>query len=449
MILAVYTASPRKGDPARQMGRPEYSYRYVLREYMPMLEDLGQVMELERPEDADRLYREAQEHNEPFVFLCFMPPHKTPIELDCPTIPVFAWEYWALPNEAFDGKPRNDWTRMLARLGMGITHSDFTVDSVQAALDADFPIASIPAPLWERVQQIEPSVELPVTLDIDGMVIDSRETEVTSYRWSRQQQIKPDILPLPAEAERRKQQVTLDGVIYTTILNPQDGRKNWAEMITGFCQAFRYKRDATLFLKMTHYDPTDLIPEMLETLNKMSPFQCRVLLVDAHLPGNDYEYLLRASSFAVNASNGEGQALPVMEYMSAGKPAVTPAHTAMKSYVNDECAFIVDSSLEAGTWPQDRRQALRALRYRVHFQSLVRAFQCSYHVATREPETYAAMSAAARASLRAYCSRAVLTEKLDHFIRHALKIRDEATQPASGKTAETGNTRDAHGNTLA
>src|SRR5699024_6222562 len=149
-------------------------------------------------------------------------------------------------------------------------HSDFTVDCVHEALGPDFPITSVPAPLWERAQKLPPSVKLPITLDIDGMVIDTREPRLSDFRWSLQKEIDADLPPLPDNAKPKKQQVTLDGVIYTAVMNPWDGRKNWPEMVTGFCQAFRYKRNATLFLKMTHYDPSELLPEMLDALNKMT-----------------------------------------------------------------------------------------------------------------------------------------------------------------------------------
>src|ERR1035437_7476303 len=38
----------------------------------------------------------------------------------------------------------------------------------------------------------------------------------------------------------------IDGVVYTTVFNPYDGRKNWIDMLCTFCWAFRDIEDATL-----------------------------------------------------------------------------------------------------------------------------------------------------------------------------------------------------------
>jgi hypothetical protein len=58
----------------------------------------------------------ARARGEPCVFLSFSPPHRTPVHLACPTLPVFAWEFSTIPNEPFAGEPRNDWRTVLARL---------------------------------------------------------------------------------------------------------------------------------------------------------------------------------------------------------------------------------------------------------------------------------------------------------------------------------------------
>jgi glycosyltransferase involved in cell wall biosynthesis len=155
---------------------------------------------------------------------------------------------------------------------------------------------------------------------------------------------------------------------------------------------------------------------MLEVIYKMGVLACRVLLVHAYLPKAEYETLLRATTYAVNTSHGEGQCLPLMEYMSAGKPAIAPCHTAMLDYISPDNSFVVASSDEPGTWPQDQRQAFRTLRKRIHYQSLVEAYQRSFHVARHEPQVYEAMSAAATESLHHYCSHETVRPRLRRFI---------------------------------
>ena len=104
------------------LGRPEYSYYFVLKEYRPVLERIGRVVEVADPQtEVDALYLECLSRGEPCVFLSFSPPHRTPVHLACPTLPVFAWEFSTIPNEAFAGEPRNDWRSVLHACGAAIT----------------------------------------------------------------------------------------------------------------------------------------------------------------------------------------------------------------------------------------------------------------------------------------------------------------------------------------
>lgn len=430
MILLIHT-STATNEVAQRLGRPEYSYRFVVNEFRPLLDQLGIVIEVSDPEqEVDTIYESCRQHGEDCIFLSFLPPNKSPLGLACPTIPVFAWEYEALPDESFGGKPRNDWTRVLYNLGAALTHSSFMVDRTRATMGSNFPIESVPAPLWDRVQTLPVPAQKPIVLPIAGLIIDSQRTDLACYRKSLLLEALPGFLPLPDNLGDYQGALTLDGVVYTAIYNPHDGRKNWKEMISGFCDALRYKADATLVIKMTHYDPTDLIPELLEAIYTMGPVSCRVVLIHAYLQQAEYDALLGATTYALNTSHGEGQCLPLMEYMSAGKPAVAPCHTSMLDYINPEAAFVVSSSSEPGTWPHDQRQAFRTLRQRIHYHSLVEAYRRSYHVARHEPETYAAMSNAARESLRRYCSIEVVLPRLRRFIRDRLDAHRSSTSPS-------------------
>ena len=50
--------------------------------------------------------------------------------------------------------------------------------------------------------------------------------------------------------------------------------------------------------------------------------------------------------------------MPLMEFMSAGRPVIAPRHTAMADYIDESSAFIVASSPEHNVWPDDPRHHL-------------------------------------------------------------------------------------------
>ncbi len=157
--------------------------------------------------------------------------------------------------------------------------------------------------------------------------------------------------------------------------------------------------------------------EIAELLARLRPFRCRVVANAASLTDAVYVRLARASTYAVNASSGEGQCLPLMESMSCGMPAISPRHTGMEDYVDETNAFLVDTSLEPASWPQDPRRMYRTLSHRLNVASLMAVFRESYRVARDEPARYQAMSRSAVERLRRHCSFPVVREKLARYLR--------------------------------
>ena len=210
--------------------------------------------------------------------------------------------------------------------------------------------------------------------------------------------------------------------MYTTVANPDDGRKNWQDMASAFVWAHRDNPGATLIIKVVHFD-ADLATELVwGVLRRLGPFQCRVVVVHGYLEDDAMRSLIRGTSFTVNSSRGEGQCLPLMEFMSAGVPAVAPDHTAMAEYVNTDDGFPVSWTTEWTHWPHDPRRALRCLTYPPSWNSLRTAFRDSYRTAVDSPARYQEMSRGATESLRSYCSRAVVTGELRRFL-HRLAAR--------------------------
>jgi hypothetical protein len=142
-----------------------------------------------------------------------------------------------------------------------------------------------------------------------------------------------------------------------------------------------------------------------------------VVAIHGFLDKSSYDKLVRNTTYVVNTAHGEGQCLPLMEYMSAGKPAIAPDHTAMEDYINSENSFIVKSGIEWTSWPHDPRQLLRTFRYRIDWESLYNAYLESYSVAKNDQPRYLSMSECAVDSLEKYCSRAVVIERLKTVFR--------------------------------
>ncbi len=547
------------------LGMPEYSYYFVLKSYVPALQELGRVVFLDNPTtEADQLYDAARRDGEDCVFICFAPPHRAPVDLRCPTLCVFAWEFNNLPDEGWENEPRNDWRFVFARHGRTITLSSYTEQVVKQIMGADFPVRAIPVPVFGRpgvrpediVPRDPPLPHAPRSLRLGCTVIDSHYYEIgaetfvncspaeyiqvpnwhgdkveLSFRlgteesglvggfyepeswgiWSRiaapwvilpfrikgryrlgveltaygqnvgrtiQIEVAGQAFPLtltgdfawndfvfdftpstsliqfsrldtsglpnshdprgmgiglrnirlervepllaaatevPAPSDRPPLEISLDGVVYTSVFNPGDDRKNWLDMLSAFCFAFRDEPRATLLLKMTHHSLGSFIGQFHYMLQRIGNVKCRIVILHGFLDDDSYRQLIDVSTYCVNTSRCEGLCLPLMEFMSLGIPAVSPRHTAMLDYVDTDNTFVIDSGVEPGIWPHDPRALLRTLRYRIDWRSLVDAYQSSFRVALEEPARYRRMSERAQAAQLEFCGHDTVREKLAAF----------------------------------
>jgi glycosyltransferase involved in cell wall biosynthesis len=223
----------------------------------------------------------------------------------------------------------------------------------------------------------------------------------------------PAAQPEPPSSTAR---VDLDGVVFTAVFSPRDGRKNWPDLLTAFVAAFRETPNATLVLKMVGPDPTFWWGIFHDIMSRQPPFACRVVVLHGYLDEARYEALIAATDWALNASLGEGMCLPLVEFMSVARPAVTVGHTAMADYVDGSNAVLIRSEEEYCAWPHDPRNHLLTTRQRVEWPSIRAALVEAYRISTSDPARYQAMSAAAASRIQAYCSDQGVATKLAGFL---------------------------------
>lgn len=421
MVIIVHSSESDK-TILSNIGAPDYSYYFVMKKFRPLLEEFARVVEVKKPDaEVDAIYETCRNRKEACLFLSFTPPHKTAVGLHCPTVCVFAWEYLTIPSDVWSDNPRNDWRHVFRQHGCAMTHSSFAVKTVKSAMGDDFPAWSIPAPLWDDYTRFYKRENISarsagIDLSIAGTVVDFKGCALPFVPEDRKEEVIDEhTYPMSG---KRGTRVHLQGIIYTSVFNPGDKRKNWTDLFKGFIWAFRNVRDVTLVLKVVHHDFAEARRALTDEIFKLTPFACRIVIIHGYLQDNDYATLVGATTYVVNTAHGEGQCLPLMEFMSAGKPAVAPDHTAMEDYIREDNAFVVRSGLERAQWPHDPRYALRTMRYRIDCESLYRAFLDSYQVAGHDAARYKAMSACAVDRLRQYCSKAVAKERLETVFRH-------------------------------
>ncbi len=443
MIILV-SSKISQADIHASLGKPEYSYFFLMKDFLPALEQLGTVIQVQSRDEIESLHASYSAQGESVIFISVSPPHQTPLDLKCPTVTLFAWEFDSLPSVAWDDNPQNDWRYVFAHTSGAIATSKEAAGLVAQSMGPEFPVVALPAPVWARFAEVCPESGWapdfgPRSFEFAGQVIDSRDLklnpESVAHRpYSEAKRISKAMLKgwwhevrLPKaqagvvkveEESPATRMVEVDGIVYTSVLNPADGRKNWVELLSAFCWAFRDEKNATLVLKMTHNDMDLYRGTLLNLLARLSPFRCRVLVLHGFLEDPQYLQLIKASTYYVNASSGEGLCIPLMEFLCCGKPAVAPAHTAMADYLHADFAFLVDSCLQLTDWPHDPSGLQKTHSHRLNWESLMQAYRASY-ASANEAQRYQTLSRQAREHLHRFCSLQRVGGELGPFLQRA------------------------------
>jgi glycosyltransferase involved in cell wall biosynthesis len=211
----------------------------------------------------------------------------------------------------------------------------------------------------------------------------------------------------------------LSGLVYTSIFNLGDHRKNPRDMLSAYLLAFRDRADVTLVLKLASNPRTEWaeiqgVQGMLDELGL--PFQCRVVAITDYLSEPQMRALYAASTYYVNTSRAEGACLPLQRALAAGRPAIAPRHTAMADYMDGEVGFVVESHPEPTHWPHDPQRRFETTWHRLVWSNLKEQYLRSAQVAEHGRPTYLRMAAAGRTRMERTASR----EVAEHSLRKAL-----------------------------
>jgi glycosyltransferase involved in cell wall biosynthesis len=439
-------AQAKSSSPA--LGETGYSYEFVLRAFLPLLELYGEVTRIARPESqVDFAIRRLTGRGcEPF-HLSFRPFSHVYLTRNAPNAVFPFWEFPDIPSSDYKDNPRNNWVRIAHQASLILTASNFTASALARA-GVKTPVRVVPVPVspacfdvpdWCRGQTVAIDCPAYVLTLPEVPVLHAPDLEARpgnnslAFRLKTQLKslarrawvdgIKPH-LPLrlskaivaAKNAGKRAWQegetelplaairLELSGIVYTSILNPDDKRKNWQDLVTAFLLALGDRDDATLVLKLaaSYLAP---VRELLAFYNKLGvPHRARIVLVTEYLNDAQMRELIRASTYYVNASRAEGACLPLQDYLAAGRPGIAPANTAMTDYFDAWVGYVVDSHAEPCPWPQDDTGRLHTTWHRIVWSSLRDQFAASYQAAKSDAETYQQLAAQARLRMKSWAS---------------------------------------------
>ena len=218
--------------------------------------------------------------------------------------------------------------------------------------------------------------------------------------------------------------VRLSGVVFAAVHGAWD--RSWSDMLSGFVMTCRDDGSATLVIKTAGLDHTAR-EGLAGYLRRLGPFACRVVILDGAIAGG-LDRLVAAARFYVCASPGEASPLPMMRFLAAGRPAVSPSHSALADLVTPQAGFPVASGIEYDAWPGDVEERLGGTGWRLEWDSLCRGIEDARTLA-RHPAAYAERSLATSRHLLAFCGPDAVLAALSPLTAGAI----QATEPALGQ----------------
>lgn len=464
------------GPEGRNLGAPGYSHDFVARLFRPLLERWGEVVEVrDAPRDLQTHVDDCIRRGKQPVHFSVLPFQDVCLAKDAPNIVMPAWEYPDVPNEPFDSNPQNDWAATANRCDLCLVSGPFTANALISG-GATTPIRVVPVPTpegyrdlpaWHATQQrtlacrayvfqrsddddiargCGPAAPRDVAFGkaLEGFVRGAAKTVMGDAAYDtlsgltkslklslqRRQSRKAFDLPYP-----KVESLELTGVVYTTIFNPDDGRKNWNDLLTGYLCALADRDDATLVVKLIARKPQSVKKVIDYYLERGIKHRCKLAFICDFLTDEQMLELCQGTTFYLQSTKAEGNCLPLMNYLAAGRPGISPDHSSMSDYFSDRSGFVVESHPEPATWPHERRPRLRTTWGRIVWTSLRDQIQASYRMATDDPSAYAALSTSCRDHMHAWADSIAVAQRLDAALDGLLHDRQQVFTPAADHAA--------------
>jgi len=459
LIVSTYFKGATVG---KGLGTAGYSYEFVRQLFAPLMKRWGEVVFVKNAvREVEPVGRQMRDRNLTPIHVSFVACQDLYLSPSMSNVVVPAWEFPDVPGVPFDDNPQNDWIATSNRCDLVIAHVPFTARALIAS-GVTVPVREVPVPMpaeyfavpmrsgraeetvieaagysFAGAEPKETAGQTAIALGQSRSVKASLRASIRSglgigkktvkrltpdFIWSSMQLVK-------SEYRRQKaiknidhpltSPIPLSGVVYTSIFNPADGRKNWRDLITGFVAAMKDCDDATLVLKLVTRDP-EFFYDVFDCYRKTTviPHRCKVVMIRDYLSDEQMMNLLRASSYYVTTTRAEGNCLPLMNYLAAGRPGISPSHSAIGDYFDDEVGFVVDSYTTPAYWPQELRPKYRTSWNQMIWPSFVEQLRQSYRIAKHDRRAYERLSQNARSRMFDWLSE----ERVYPLLRDALDV---------------------------
>jgi len=165
--------------------------------------------------------------------------------------------------------------------------------------------------------------------------------------------------------------------------------------------------------------------------------RCRLVVICDFLTEAQLLELTTATTFYLQATKAEGNCLPLMNHLAAGRPGVSPDHSSVGDYFDAQSGFVVASHPEPSAWPHDLRLRQRTTWARIVWPSLRDQIQASYRMASGSAVAYKRLSRSCRARMLDWAGNEAVARALDRTVGRLLAgvTSDHGAAPAADRKA--------------
>lgn len=436
VLLTCYMTGSTEG---KNLGAAGYSHDFVAKLFSQLLSRWGKVVPVPEPKkNLEAAAQEARDQGFDPVHFSVLPFQDVSLSQTIPNVVMPAWEFPEVPDHGFDGNPQNDWPATADRCDLVLVSGPFTEQALRRG-NAKVPIRFVQVPTpdeffsvpdWVPGQKIsidcpafvfpQPTIQA-ATASLLWRWYEGATSLFRTWGWARHTSFG-ERMALPYQSTSP---IDLSGIVYTSVFNPYDGRKNWKDLLTGFLFALGDREDATLVLKLVTKN-VEAVKEVINYyIDRDIRHRCKVVVICDFLTEQQMAQLAAASTYYLQTTKAEGNCLPLMNYLAAGRPGISPNHSAMSDYFDQSVGFVIESHPEPSAWPHDKRLRIRSTWARLVWPSIVAQIQKGYHLAKEHPEQYASLASRCRTKMHAWAGNETvwgrLREALDALIDGGLR----------------------------
>jgi hypothetical protein len=410
----------------KNLGTAGYSHDFVAKLFGELLSRWGKVVFVPDPKkNLELAVQNARDRGYDPVHLSVLPFQDVCFAETIPNVVMPAWEFPDVPDHGFDDNPQNDWPATADRCDLVLVSGPFTEQALRKG-QTNVPIRFVQVPTpdeyfsvadWKLSQKTRiecPAYEFPQTTDrASATSLLGRGYQYAANQlqiWQRTREARAAgqmVLPYKSSSP-----LDLSGIVYTSIFNPDDGRKNWQDLLTGFLFALGDREDTTLVIKLITKRADSVKRVVNYFLRRDIPHRCRVVVIGDFLSEKQMCELAAASTYYLQTTKAEGNCLPLMNYLAAGRPGISPNHSAMSDYFDESFGFVIDSHPEPSAWPHDTKLRSRSTWGRLVWPSIVEQIRASYCLVKDHPEQYLLLANRCRAHMQRWAGNEAVWERL-------------------------------------